>query len=113
MLIENRSYPSTAIFDTLPAQEAMMKYYPNGLPPDFNHKWNPISEENRKLIGEAPPLTAEEKAEFKSMLGEVNLLYLGCKVLILCDTGYVGRFWTSYECWLAMQDSTLSFWPRS
>ncbi|PVH72768.1 hypothetical protein DL98DRAFT_520333 [Cadophora sp. DSE1049] len=65
LLIENRSYPSTGIYDTLPVQEAMMKYYPNGLPPDFNHKWNPISEENRKLIGEASPLTAEELAAAK------------------------------------------------
>ncbi|KAH7381972.1 hypothetical protein BKA64DRAFT_764287 [Cadophora sp. MPI-SDFR-AT-0126] len=65
LLIENRSYPSTGIYDTLPAQEAMLKYYPNGLPPDFNHKWKPISEENRKLIGEATPLTGEELAAAK------------------------------------------------
>ncbi|KAK0112459.1 hypothetical protein ONS96_001697 [Cadophora gregata f. sp. sojae] len=65
LLIENRSYPSTAIYDTLTAQEAMMKYYPNGLPPDFSHKWNPISEENRKLIGEASQLTAQEQSATK------------------------------------------------
>ncbi|KAH7333162.1 hypothetical protein BKA65DRAFT_404024 [Rhexocercosporidium sp. MPI-PUGE-AT-0058] len=59
MLIENRSYPSTKIHDTLSAQEAMMKYYPNGLPPDFNHKWQPISVENARLIGEEVP-TAED-----------------------------------------------------
>ncbi|KAG4441895.1 hypothetical protein IFR05_002636 [Cadophora sp. M221] len=64
LLIENRSYPSTKIHDTISGQEAMMKYYPNGLPPDFDHKWQPITAENARLIGEEAP-TAEKVSAAK------------------------------------------------
>ena len=40
------------------------------------------------------------------MLGEVNLLYLGCKVVSLLDLTYRSRFWTSYEGWLGFQTPT-------
>lgn len=46
------------------------------------------------------------KAEFKTMLGNANLLYLGGKVLILLDKDYMVRFWTCAEAWLAMQACT-------
>ena len=32
---------------------------------------------------------------FGQMLKEVNLIYLGCRVLILLDRQYMGRFWVS------------------
>lgn len=41
-----------------------MKYYPNGLPPDFNYKSQPVTVENSRLIGEEVP-TAEDLAAEK------------------------------------------------
>lgn len=46
-------------------------------------------------------ITVDEKAEFDHMLGEVNMLYLGCQVLVLLDLSYLSRFWTMYEAWLS------------
>ena len=40
---------------------------------------------------------------FVWMLKNVNLLYLGCSVLILLDISYLSRFWTQMEAWLSMQ----------
>ena len=37
--------------------------------------------------------TPQQRADFKRMLKMVNLLYLGCRVLILLDKSYFGRFW--------------------
>ena len=42
--------------------------------------------------------TADELADFKRMLKEVNLLYLGTSVLILLDLSYLSRFWTQARC---------------
>ena len=39
--------------------------------------------------------TGLEKLEFKTMLTHVNLLYLGCAVLVLLDLSYLNRFWVS------------------
>jgi hypothetical protein len=41
--------------------------------------------------------TPAEKTEFAQMLANINLLYLGCRVLVLMDRQYSGRFWTSFE----------------
>ena len=49
--------------------------------------------------------TLAEKVRFKHMLGNVNLLYLGCQVLALIDISYLSRFWTQFEAWLSMQES--------
>ena len=38
--------------------------------------------------------TPEQSKEFKSMLINVNLLYLGMRVLILMDRSTISRFWT-------------------
>ena len=38
--------------------------------------------------------TLAERASFKWMLQNVNLLYLGCSVLLLADISYLSRFWT-------------------
>ena len=38
--------------------------------------------------------TADDAAHFKWMLRNVNLLYLGCAVLIVMDISYLSRFWT-------------------
>jgi hypothetical protein len=44
-----------------------------------------------------------EGDHFKWMLQHINLLYLGCSVLILLDISYLSRFWTQMEAWLSMQ----------
>ena len=35
----------------------------------------------------------QEKQDFLRMLRQVNLLYLGCHVLVLLDLSYLSRFW--------------------
>ena len=50
--------------------------------------------------------TAVQIADFKRMISQVNLLYLGTSVLILLDLSYVSRFWTQFEAWLSMQQAT-------
>ena len=52
--------------------------------------------------------TALEHAEFTAMLPNINLLYLGCSVLLLADRSYLSRFWTQFEAWLSMQSATAS-----
>ena len=47
--------------------------------------------------------TVDEDAEFKAMLREVNLLYLGGSVLILLELSYLSRFWVCARLWLAFQ----------
>ena len=42
------------------------------------------------------------------MLRNINLLYLGCSVLLLADRSYLSRFWTQFEAWLSMQSATAS-----
>eukprot|EP00403_Amphidinium_massartii_P048966 CAMPEP_0178464386 /NCGR_PEP_ID=MMETSP0689_2-20121128/50816_1 /TAXON_ID=160604 /ORGANISM="Amphidinium massartii, Strain CS-259" /LENGTH=423 /DNA_ID=CAMNT_0020091287 /DNA_START=219 /DNA_END=1491 /DNA_ORIENTATION=+ len=55
---------------------------------------------------QGPDRSPEDKAEFHRMLKEVNVLYLGTQVLILMDLSYMSRFWTSFEAYLSMQDTT-------
>jgi hypothetical protein len=50
--------------------------------------------------------TPAEKAEFDLMLKAIADLYLTAKVLILLDTMYRTRFWTTMEGWCAMQQVT-------
>jgi len=50
--------------------------------------------------------TEVEAVEFKHMLRNVNLLYLGMRVLILLDLSYMSRFWTQFEAFLSMQQCT-------
>jgi hypothetical protein len=47
-----------------------------------------------------------ERAEFAQMLNAIADLYLTAKVLILLDTMYRTRFWTTMEGWCAMQKAT-------
>jgi hypothetical protein len=42
------------------------------------------------------PRTEAEASGFKHMLKNQHFLYLGCKVLILLDRKFMGRFWTQY-----------------
>ena len=51
--------------------------------------------------------TPAETVQFKWMLHEVNLLYLGCSVLCLVDISYSSRFWTQFEAWLSMQAASI------
>lgn len=50
--------------------------------------------------------TPSEQAEFGQQLPNINLLYLGCTVLIMVDRSYSSRFWTLYECWLSFMMAT-------
>ena len=50
--------------------------------------------------------TLAEQVEFDWMLGQVNVLYLSLRVLILLDLSYISRFWTQYEAWLSMQTAS-------
>ena len=52
--------------------------------------------------------TPEQKAAFSQQLPNINLLYLGCSVLILIDLSYQSRFWTQYEAWLSFMMATKS-----
>mmetsp|Transcript_28045 Transcript_28045/g.94207 ORF Transcript_28045/g.94207 Transcript_28045/m.94207 type:complete len:913 (+) Transcript_28045:106-2844(+) len=49
--------------------------------------------------------TPLEKVDFKRMLMNVNLLYLGSSVLILQELSYMSRFWTQFEAWCSMQEA--------
>ena len=62
--------------------------------------------ESRKMISESLPRlwtdwcmyqgsrTEPQDTEYQQMLQDVNLLYLGVRVLILLDSSYMSRFWT-------------------
>ena len=50
--------------------------------------------------------TPLEKLEFKTMLPNINLLYLSLRVLIIMDSSYFSRFWCTFEGWLSMQQVT-------
>jgi hypothetical protein len=52
--------------------------------------------------------TPAEKAEFDLMLSAIADLYLTAKVLILLDTMYRTRFWTTMEGWCSMQQVTVN-----
>ena len=41
--------------------------------------------------------SAAEQADFRRMLGQVNLLYLGASVLGLVDLSYLSRFWVRVD----------------
>jgi len=47
--------------------------------------------------------TPAEQCLFGWQLGNVNILYVGCAVLLLIDMTYLSRFWTQFEGWLSMQ----------
>ena len=50
--------------------------------------------------------TKREDLYFDHQLKHANLLYLGCKVLVLLDLSYQSRFWTQFELWLSVQEGT-------
>lgn len=50
--------------------------------------------------------TREERADFKRMLQNINLIFLGMSVLIFLDLSYISRFWTQFEAWASMQTAT-------
>ena len=52
----------------------------------------------------AGKLMPKQKAQFKSLLPNINMLYLACTVLIIMfDDTYMKRFWPQFEAWLAHQ----------
>mmetsp|Transcript_92911 Transcript_92911/g.277250 ORF Transcript_92911/g.277250 Transcript_92911/m.277250 type:complete len:609 (-) Transcript_92911:60-1886(-) len=53
-----------------------------------------------------PPKTDAEEEYFRQTLKMVNLLYLGCTVLVLFDNQYGGRFWPCIEVWMGQQRVT-------
>ena len=64
---------------------------------------NPTGEKQSKDYDER---TEKQKKAFDRMLEHANVLYLGCKVLILADKTYVSRFWTMFEAWVAMRGAS-------
>ena len=56
--------------------------------------------------------TEEDVKDFKRMLADVNLLYVGASVLFLLDVSYISRFWTQFEAWLSMQKATWRVYGR-
>ena len=51
--------------------------------------------------------TPAEELVFGRTLRFVSLLFLGSRVLILCDRTYTTRFWTLFEAWISMQMATV------
>jgi len=47
----------------------------------------------------------EQRARFKWTMQHINLLYIGCSVLILQELSYMSRFWTQFEAWCSMQQA--------
>ena len=66
--------------------------------PSFKFVWVDFSS-----MPQGADRTEAELVEFRTMLSNVNLLYLGCSVLILLDGTYLSRFWTQFEAWLSMR----------
>jgi len=55
-----------------------------------------------KCLAQGKEQSPRDKAEFRTMLPNINLLYLGCSVLALMfDKTYMERFWPQLEAWLA------------
>ena len=52
------------------------------------------------------PRSPNDDRDFKRMLKNCNMLYLGMKVLIIMDGSYLSRFWTQFESWLSYQKAT-------
>ncbi|CAK0899093.1 unnamed protein product, partial [Prorocentrum cordatum] len=68
--------------------------------------WPCMWQANKDEMRGQREITVDEKAEFDLMLSEVNMLYLGCRVVILLDMTYLSRFWTLYEAWLSQMKPT-------
>ncbi len=51
--------------------------------------------------------TMAEELVFWRTLRFVSLLFLGSRVLILCDLTYMTRFWPLLEAWISMQTATV------
>ena len=51
--------------------------------------------------------SAPDKAEFKRMLPRINMLYLGCSVLLIVDNTYITRFWTQVRASRAFVSAAL------
>eukprot|EP00900_Chrysochromulina_parva_P014880 jgi/Chrpa1/23393/Chrysochromulina_OHIO_Genome00027730-RA len=86
--------------DTQGEQFAAMCAYVRGKPA-IKHVWVDFSCAPQK------ERTPAEELVFKRTLRFVNLLFLGSRVLILCDRTYVTRFWTLLEAWISMQMATI------
>ena len=54
------------------------------------------------------PRSQEEEEEFKDMLHNINVIYIGMQVLVMLDMMYMSRFWTQAEAWMSMQDGCTS-----
>merc|ERR1712039_774028 len=48
----------------------------------------------------------DDEVEFQKGLANLWKLFLTCRVLVIFDLQYVGRFWTSYEFWLSLRTVT-------
>ena len=71
--------------------------------PDINLVWYDFCSMPQNSKRRGLKRTAVERIMFKTMLPNINLLYLGCQVLILMDRSYMSRFWTQFEAYLSMR----------
>mgnify|MGYP000890472750 CR=1 FL=1 len=86
--------------DTQGKQFAAMRAYVGGKPA-IKHVWVDFSCAPQK------ERTPAEELVFGRTLRFVSLLFLGSRVLILCDRTYTTRFWTLLEAWISMQMATI------
>ena len=87
-----------------PPHEALQEYLRRH--PQIRYVWYDfwcMPQDERTAADQPDTRTPTELVDFKWMLKNVNMLYLGMSVLILLDLSYVSRFWTQFEAWLSMQ----------
>ena len=87
--------------DTKGTQLAALKRYLDGHP-EIEHVWFDFPCMPQR------PRSPEDDDEFAEMLSNVNVIYIGMRVLILLDMSYMSRFWTQTESWMSMQDASTS-----
>ena len=101
MLAVSHRWESPRVPDTVGAQMAAIKAHLEEHPEilrvwyDF---WSMPQDERtaaERDAGAPDTRTPAAKLQFKHMLRSVNLLYLGCAVLALCDMSYPSRFWVT------------------
>jgi len=89
----------------LAALQAHLRAHPEVQYVWFDYACMPQRSESAHRLG-TDDRTPAEKAEFDLMLSAIADLYLTANVLILLDTMYRTRFWTTMEGWCAMQQVT-------
>ena len=71
--------------------------------PEIRYVWYDFWSMPQRVSAEHDDRSSEELEQFGEMLDQVNLLYIGLRVLVLMDISYMSRFWTQLEAYLSMQ----------